>query len=120
MKIATKTLLSLLLASSTMSRQPTLGSSRLESKRDERLQKLLAKHDRKEELRAELFNMEPADFRQLQKKYTLNEIAHQRGFQDLKSFRYALHAKIKDELHHRGWSPKRIEERLLNKLKRSN
>lgn len=120
MKIATKTLVSLLLVSSANSKQITLGSKRLGQKREDRLVKLLAKHDRKEELRSELFNMDPADFRKLQKKYTLQEIAHQRGFSDLKSFRYALHAKIKDELHHRGWSPKRIEERLMNKLKRIN
>lgn len=109
MKIPTKTLISLLIASATFSRQPTLGSDFLITKRNARLERLLNHHDKKGELRAAVLNMQPADLKALQKKLTLKEIATQRGFADVKTFRRALHGKIRDELRQRGWSARRID-----------
>ncbi|OYW43496.1 hypothetical protein B7Z28_00810 [Candidatus Saccharibacteria bacterium 32-45-3] len=119
-KIPTKTLLSLLIASATIARQPTLGTETLANKRDERLARLLQRHDRKGELRASLLNVDPADLTRLHKKYSLKELVHQHGFLDMKGFRYALHGKIKDELHTRGWSSGRIQARITKKLKNSD
>jgi|SRR5690554_2160865 len=112
MKLATKTLVSLLVASATMSRQPTLGIERLEEKRNQRLERLLSRHDRKCELRASIFGIDPAEFRRLNKKQSLKSLAIEYGFLDLASYRKALHGKIRDELHRRGWSASRIEARL--------
>lgn len=115
MKIGTRTLVSLLIASATISRQPTLGSETLSEKRDRRLERLLLHHDKKAELRSQLFNKDPAEVKNLQKKQTLKETAVQHGFEDLKSFRRALHGKIKDELRRRGWSSHRIEDHIKDK-----
>lgn len=119
MKISTKTLVSLLIASATLSRQPTLGSEYLSEKRDKRLERLLLHHDRKAELRSHIFNMDPASVKDLQKKQTLKETAAQYGFPDIKSFRHALHGKIKDELRKRGWSHRRIDDHIKDKTSQS-
>lgn len=115
MKIPTKTLVSLLIASATFSRQPTLGSNYLTNKRNDRFERLLGHHDKKGELRAAIFNMDPNKVKDLQKKSSLKELAAQRGFSDIKSFRRALHGKIRDELRRRGWSARRIDSYIEDK-----
>lgn len=115
-KIPTKTLLSLFVASAAATHTPTLGARSRPRKRDERLERLLVKHDKKGELRAALLNVDPADLPALQKKHPLGELARQKGFADTNSFWRALHAKVRDELHARGWSYGRLQAKIAKKL----
>jgi hypothetical protein len=54
--------------------------------------------------------MTPLQFRDLQKRKTFNEIIRKSGFNTERAFRLALLGKLKDELHHRGWTMQRIEQ----------
>lgn len=109
MKIATKSVATLLLVTAVASAVP--GISRLSrSKRQEsKFDRLLQRHDRKGELRAEILGLDPLELRAMQKRMAFGEIVRRRGFADEKAFRLALLGKLKDELHRRGWTPQRIE-----------
>lgn len=119
MRISTKTLASLLLvtavaaAVSGVSKLPP-GRRRKESQFD----RLLQRHDRKGELRAELLGLDPHTFRALRSKLTFEEIIKRRGFKDIRAFRLALLGKLKDELRRRGWSAHRIEHFVVSRSMR--
>lgn len=114
MRIATKTVATLLLVTAVASAVP--GASRLSrSKRRQESQfdRLLQRHDRKGELRAEILGLNPLAFRDMQKRLTFTEIVRRSGFANERAFRLALLGKLKDELHHRGWTPQRIERYMV-------
>ena len=91
-----------------ISRMPT-SRRRQESQFD----RVLQRHDRKGELRADILGIEPYTFRALQKKLSFEEIAHRYGFKDDRAFRLALLGRLKNELHQRGWTTKRIEQYMI-------
>lgn len=105
MRISTKTLASLLLVTAVTTAVPKLGKQRRASQFD----RLLQRHDRKCELRAELLGLTPLQFRDLQKRKSFDEIIRKSGFSNERAFRLALLGKLKSELHHRGWTMQRIE-----------
>lgn len=109
MRIPTKTLASLLLVTAVATAVPGMGRRRQESHFD----RLLQRHDRKGELRAEVLGLNPLVFRDMQKRMTTTEIVRKRGFSTERAFRLALLGKLKDELHHRGWTPQRIERFVM-------
>lgn len=114
MRIPTKTVATLLLVTAVASAVP--GMSRLpRSKRRQESQfdRLLQRHDRKGELRAEILGLDPLVFRDMQKRMSFEEIARRRGFVGEKAFRLALLGKLKEELHHRGWTSQRIERYMI-------
>lgn len=117
MRISTKTLASLMLVTVVASAVPgisTISNRRRESQFD----RLLQRHDRKGELRAEILGLDPLTFREMQKKFSFDDIARRSGFKTKRAFRLALLGKLKDELHQRGWSPKRIEKYVLARSNR--
>lgn len=112
MRLSTKTLCSLLVVTAVASAVPGIskvGRRRQESKFD----RLLQRHDRKGELRAEVLGMSPLEFRELQKKLSFADIARRRGFTGERAFRLALLGKLKNELRQRGWSSRRIERYVV-------
>lgn len=115
MRIATKTLTSLLVVTAVATRLP-IRRSRSEHKTQ--FDRLLQRHDRKAELRAELLGVDPLTFRAEQKQYSMEQLVHRYGFKDMRQFRLALLGKIKQELHARGWSARRIEQFLTRRSSR--
>ena len=113
MKIATKTIASLLMITAVAAAVPgismKLSTGRRRAKYESRFDRLLQRHDRKCELRAAVLGMDVRTFRDLQKQYTFEQIIKQRGFKGSREFRIALMGMLKHELRSRGWSGKRIE-----------
>lgn len=112
MRLSTKTLCSLLVMTAVASAVPGIskvGRRRQESKFD----RLLQRHDRKGELRAEVLGLSPLEFREMQKKLSFADIARRRGFTGERTFRLALLGKLKNELRQRGWSSRRIERYVV-------
>ena len=107
MRIATKTLTSLLVVTAVAVRLPGRHHN---SSHKSQFDRLLQRHDRKAELRAEVLGTDPLTFRSLQKKYPIEQLIRLFGFHDMRTYRLALHGKIKAELHARGWSARKIEQ----------
>lgn len=113
MKISTKTLVSLLAATaSSTKRDGGVWRQR------ERLERLLQRHDRKCELRAELLGLSPQWFRSIQKKKSFESVVRQRGFLNEDEFMKALHGRIRAELHSRGWTFSRMNTYLERREQR--
>lgn len=116
MKLTTKSLLSSLVAAiinSVPSAYHTV-SRRVA----ERYERILEKHDRKGELRAAVLGLDPVEFRKQERKHSLEAIVRTYGFVDEHAFYRALMGKIRDELHHRGWTSKRIQSFEESSLRR--
>jgi hypothetical protein len=122
MKISTKTLTSLLLVTAVAATVPGISRKLPGSKRHtgSQFDRLLQHHDRKGELRAEILGIDPSVFKSLQKQQTLEEIAHRRGFKNIRSFRLALLGKLKGELRQRGWTANRIDRYVAVRSSRLN
>lgn len=120
MNISTKTVATLLLVTVVAAAVPGLSEKIPGAKRRQKSQfdRLLQRHDRKGELRAEVLGIDPQTFRAAQKQLPLETIARQRGFRTVRDFRIALAGKLKNELHQRGWSSGRIEHYLLTRSTR--
>jgi hypothetical protein len=110
MRISTKTLATLLVVTAVAAAVP--GISRIPGKKrrqESQFDRLLQRHDRKGELRADVLGLNPLEFRVLQKRLSFDDIARKRGFSNKRAFRVALLGKLKSELRLRGWTPQRIE-----------
>lgn len=111
MRIATKTVASLLILTAVSAARPRLGSKeKVRAKKQAQFDRILQRHDRKAELRAAVLGMSSLELRDRLKRQSFTEIARRKGFQDEKAFRTALYGKLKNELHHRGWTTRRIEQ----------
>lgn len=116
MKLATKSLLSALVAA-IVNAAPN--AYRIISQRDmRRYERILEKHDRKGELRASILGIPSVDFRQKERKHSLSEIVRVYGFSNERAFYQALVAKIREELRHRGWTLQRIHTFEDSRLRR--
>lgn len=120
MRLSTKTLASLLLVTAVAAAVPGISNKIPTSRRRQESQfdRLLQRHDRKGELRAEVLGISPQAFKALQKKLPLKEIARRSGFRTVRAFRIALFGKLKGELHGRGWSSRRIEQFVVGRSAR--
>lgn len=122
-KIATNTLATLVLIS--MLSLSTLNVSALADRRDmserqhlKQLERVYQHHDRKHELRASVLGISPEELRAQLKEKPLATIVKKHGFKDKLSFYTAVTGKLKDELRRRGWSERKIEERIQKRLAR--
>ena len=110
MKMSTKTVASLLIVTAVAAAVPGIsrvpGSKR---RQESQFDRLLQRHDRKGELRAEILGIDALTFRSLQKRMDFDDIIRRYGFKDARAYRLALLGKLKNELHCRGWTAKRIE-----------
>ena len=120
MNMSTKTVATLLLVTVVAAAVPGLSEKMPGARRRHKSQfdRLLQRHDRKGELRAEVLGIDPQTFRTAQKQQAFEAIARQRGFRTVRDFRIALAGRLKNELHQRGWSPGRIEHYLLTRSMR--
>lgn len=120
MKIATKTLVSLLIVTAL-----TLSSSGLASadrgdgtRRESRIERITRRHDRKLELMADILGITTQQLRQELKTADFDQVLKKHGFKDRQAFRTALAGKIKDELKKRGWSDEKIQRTVDHRLAR--
>lgn len=119
MRISTKMLASLLLVTAVMAAAPGIGKKLPTGRRQEtQFDRILQRHDRKGELRAEVLGISAPVFRELHKKLTFAEIVRRSGFASERAFRLALLGKLKGELRQRGWSSQRIERYVVARSSR--
>ena len=119
MKLSTKTVASLLVATSVAATVPGLSRISIsKGRRESQFDRLLQRHDRKGELRAELLGMSPYEFRQAAKTKNFDLIVKSRGIDNMRTFRLALMGKLRDELRSRGWSRSRIDTYLTRRALR--
>ena len=126
MKIATKTLTSLLIITiMTLSTASMAGASSVSNsggndpKRESRFQRLTQRHDRKMELRASVLEITPEALKEELKTANFDQVLKRHGFKTREAFGVAVTGKLKDELHKRGWSDDKIQkvvEKRLNRL----
>lgn len=122
MKIATKTLVSLLIITVL-----TLSSSGLASatngdgtRRQAAVERITRRHDRKQEITASLLGISTKQLREELKTSTFDQVLKKHGFKTREDFSIALAGKIKDELKKRGWSDEKIQKVVDHRLARMN
>lgn len=116
MKLSTKTVASLLVASTVAAAVPGLSQIPISKKRREsQFDRLLQRHDRKGELRAEILGISAYEFRKLQRTMTLDQIIHAHGIDSKRAFRMALVGMFRDELLQRGWTRTRIDTYVMRR-----
>lgn len=119
MKLSTKTVASLLVVTAVAAAVPGLSQIAIPKKRREsQFDRLLATHDRKGELRAEILGLTPHEFKQLSKKMTFEELIHHCGLFSKRDFRIALLGCLRNELLTRGWSRTRIDSYIMARAPR--
>lgn len=119
MRIATKTLASLLLATAVAVAVPGIGmGTRSKRRQESQFDRLLQRHDRKGDIRAEILGVEPLVFRDTLKKHSFDEIIRRHGFRNPRAFRLALLGKLKNELHQRGWTTRKIDHYMMTRRDR--
>lgn len=119
MRISTKTLATLLVVTAVAAAVPGISSLPSRGRRREsQFDRLLHRHDRKGELRADVLGVDPATFKGLQKKLSFDEIARRYGFSGKRAFRMALLGKLKNELRLRGWTTRRIDQYVMTRSSR--
>ncbi len=119
MKLSTKTVASLLVVTAVAAAVPGLSQFSIPKKRREsQFDKLLATHDRKGELRAEILGLSPHEFKQLSKKMTFEEVIQQCGLLGKRDFRIALLGYLRNDLLTRGWSRTRIDAYIMMRAPR--
>lgn len=119
MKLSTKTVASLLVVTAVAAAVPGLSQISIPKKRREsQFDKLLATHDRKGELRAEILGLTPHEFKQLTKKMTFEEVIQHCGLLSKRDFRIALLGYLRSELLARGWSRTQIDSYVMMRATR--
>lgn len=119
MRISTKTLASLLLVTAVMAAAPGIGKKQGgKPRRETQFDRILQRHDRKGELRAEVLGVDQPTFRYMHKKMPFSEIVRRSGFASERAFRLAMLGKLKSELRQRGWTAQRIEKFVLARSSR--
>lgn len=122
MKIATKTLASILLIAmlslSAVNLAGAAPESNISKSKAQKLERIYKRHDRKMELRASVLSMSVDDLKEQLKTKSFDTILNQHGFKTREAFNIALTGKLKDELRHRGWSDEKINKLIQKKLDR--
>lgn len=122
MKIATKTLASILLIAmlslSTVNLAGAVPESSTSKSSAQKLERIYKRHDRKMELRASVLGMSVDELKEQLKTKSFDTILNQHGFKTREAFNTALTGKLKDELHRRGWSDDKINKLIQRKLER--
>lgn len=119
MKLSTKTVASLLVMTTVAAAVPGLSQIAIpRKKRDSQFDKLLGRHDRKGELRAEILGISPHEFKMQSRKMTFDEIIVAAGLHNKRVFRLALLGRLRDELLRRGWSRAKIDSYVALRMPR--
>ena len=83
-----------------------------------KLERVYQHHDRKMELRASVLGISADQLREQLREKSLETIVKKHGFKNTLGFYTAVTGKLKDELKKRGWSERKIEERVQKRLAR--
>jgi hypothetical protein len=119
MKIATKTLATLLIATVlTISVHTGVAATPNFEKKETKLEKLQQHHDRKLELRASVLSMTADELREELKTKNFTQVIKKRGFKNHEAFHVALAGKMKEELQRRGWSEQKIDALVQKRIAR--
>lgn len=119
MKLSTKTVASLLVVTAVAAAVPGLSQVAISKKRRESLfDKLLSRHDRKGELRAEILGISPHEFKQMGKAMTFEGVIQACGLYSKRDFRLALMGRLRNELLQRGWTRSRIDSYVMMRAPR--
>ena len=119
MKLSTKTVASLLVVTAVAAAVPGLSQVAIPKKRRESLfDKLLSRHDRKGELRAEILGISAHEFKQAMKTQTFEQVIQSAGLYSKRDFRLALMGRLRNELLQRGWSRSRIDAYVMMRAPR--
>lgn len=120
MKIATKTLTSLLIITMLALSTPAIANatSSTGSRIEHRIERITKHHDRKMKLQASILGISPAEFKEELKTSTLNQVLKKHGFKTREDFRVAIAGKLKGELKKRGWSDEKIQKLLEKKMRK--
>lgn len=118
MKLSTKTITSLLVVTTVAAAVPGISTfGRDKSWHESQFDRLLQKHDRKGEIRADILGMAPEEFRQQRKKKSFEQIVSSCGM-SRRAFRVALIGYLRNELRERGWSAARIDSYIQGRSAR--
>lgn len=118
MKQSTKTVTSLLVITTIAAAVPGISRIIKPTKRHEsQFDKLLQRHDRKGEVRAEILGLSALEFREMTKKKSFEQIISSRGMSK-RAFRMALVGYLRNELKQRGWSATRIDNYVMTRAVR--
>ena len=122
MKIATKTLASIMLIAMLSLSAVNLAGAAPENSTSksnaQKLERIYKRHDRKMELRASVLGMSADELKEQLRTKSFETILNQHGFKNREAFNTALTGKLKDELHKRGWSDEKIEKLMQKRLER--
>lgn len=119
MKLSTKTVATLLVVTAAAAAAPGLSQIAIPKKRREsQFDRLLATHDRKCEIRAEILGVSPHEFRRLRRSMNMDQLIQFCGFYNKRDFRVALLGYLRNELLERGWSRERIDSYILTRASR--
>ncbi len=119
MKLSTKTVATLLVVTAAAAAAPGLSQIAIPKKRREsQFDRLLATHDRKCEIRAEILGVSPHEFRRLRRSMSMDQLIQFCGFYNKRDFRVALLGYLRNDLLQRGWSRERIDSYILTRAPR--
>lgn len=126
MKIASKTLVTMFVIGLLALNAPmvsAIGSTSTtppQQRQPRRLERLYQRHDRKMELRASVLGISADQLHSELKTASFDQVIKRYGFKDRQAFNTAVLGKIKNELKHRGWSDKKIENFVQKRIDRLN
>ena len=124
MKIATNALVTLLIVTLLTFSVPivnTSGTSHPPNDRSgKRLGKVLNRHDKKMEIRASVLGISADELKQELQTKPFDSVIKHYGFKNIDAFQKALVGKLKDELKHRGWTDRKINQYLAKRVDRLN
>lgn len=109
-RLSTKTIATLLVA--TAAAIPAPGISTVfdpRKNRQSQFDRLLQRHDRKGDIRADILGITSYDFKKMSRQMTFDEIIRSQGMTK-RIFRIALLGALRNELRQRGWTATKIDE----------
>lgn len=119
LKLSTKTITSLLVVTAVAAAMPGISQiGRNKQKTVSQFDRLLQRHDRKGELRAEVLNMTPELFRDAMRRMPFSRMCRQAGFSSPREFRLALLGRLRYELRQRGWTTQQINGYVFARAER--
>lgn len=107
-KLSTKTIATLTVVTAAAAAIPGLSKTALNSN-ESQFDKLLQRHDRKGDLRAEILNLTPHELKKQLRRYSFDEIISKAGMTK-RTFRIAVLGTLRNELRQRGWTTAKIDE----------
>lgn len=117
-KLSTKTVATLTVVTAAAAAIPGISKVVYLGGGESQFDKLLQRHDRKYEIRADLLGISPYDLRKQLRRATFEDIIKKSGMTP-RTFRMALLGKFRNELRMRGWTTARINDYIESRMSRT-